>query len=115
MKFYLGILLVTFGIGLAVQATSAAWSVPSGVPSTGTNVEAPLNESAASQAKAGGLSLGTASVVGTMYVKGSSGIGSPTGDTTLEVEDNIGGSEYCNQDGSICFTAAEMSTLVSSL
>ena len=115
MKFYLGILLVTFGIGLAVQATSAAWSVPSGSPSAGTNVDGPLNEGSIDQVKAGGLSVGTASVVGTMYVKGNSGTGSPTGDTTLEVEDTIGGSDYCNQDGSVCFTAAEMSTLISSL
>lgn len=99
--------LILIGGGLYAQGTP-----PAGAPSAVTNTEGPVNVSSTSQTKTGGLSVGALSVNNTVYVKGNSTTGSPSGNTTLEVEKNIGASQYCNQDAGVCFTAAEMATLI---
>jgi hypothetical protein len=65
-------LSITFALLVATNVILAAWTAPSGSPSAGNNVDAPLNVSGTSQIKTGGLTTGSLSVIGDQTITQSS-------------------------------------------
>ncbi len=109
IKALLGSLaIVSFALFSGFSIVSAQWSNPTGAPPT-NNVAPPINDSATSQVKAGGLSLGSLVVNGGTILDGflSIGGGTPAYDIDIEAQDNIAvvrlantATGYTAQDGS---------------
>jgi len=104
----LGVVALLIGCVLTVNYLQAAWSPPLADPPN-DNVDAPINIGTNDQVKNGGLSVDALAVFGGTYIQGASSTSpAPTGQVDVDVEGNVGASEYCDRDGTNCFSASQI-------
>ncbi|MFH1427118.1 MAG: hypothetical protein ABIG60_01140, partial [Patescibacteria group bacterium] len=94
ISYFLITIFLTLGLSISCQSLLAAWTAPTNNPPDG-NVDAPINEGAASQVKAGGLGVGGNFLVGTdvFFVdeeSGKVGIGTTSPDDHVHVFTSVG-------------------------
>ncbi len=111
-------------LGLALAASvgaMAAWNEPTQAPTAG-NPDAPLNVSNTGQSKGGNLVVnGNNQYQNALLAPfGAVVVGDATPETApgqlkVDVEGKIGGTQYCNENGTQCFTVANLCSHVAGL
>ncbi len=97
---------------LAYQYMGAAWTNPPANPPN-NNVPAPINVGTSTESRQvlqGALGMDSLGVFGKAYVQGDAVTATPTTLVDFDVQGNIGADEYCDRNGTNCFTAAEVGT-----
>jgi len=106
-------LVLAVGVGVL-----GAWSEPTTAPPSG-NPEAPINVSNSGQSKGGNLLVNANNqfLNGFLVPFGNVVIGdsSPEAGLKLDVEGKTGATQFCNENGTKCFTVDKLCTKISGL